>query len=182
MKRKIAPWEERWSARIIQDELFLSATRTLNGAGWTDEDLRAALDRETRHICGHIRVTSPRIPFAVVNALRYTSGLSPASFALCRDVVESCRLCITAYTTTIERGLEHGKSWFITITSYHQLGSGRSATEFKLVTFGQRCTKASCWTKRDTGAYPPGVVKAAWYLYEPWHQKAIIYERKMCFS
>jgi hypothetical protein len=75
------------------------------------------------------------------------------------------------YTTTVERRLEHGEQitepWFITITSYHQLGSGRLATDVKLHSFGRRHSKASWFTKRDMVAYPSGAIKAVWDLYKP---------------
>jgi hypothetical protein len=37
-------WQEKWSAKILQDELFLFSRRTLSGIHQTDEAPRAALD------------------------------------------------------------------------------------------------------------------------------------------
>jgi hypothetical protein len=136
-------WREEWSARILQDELFLSAKRTLSSVGWTDERLRESLDQEWCQICGHVR-TSLAMPSHTVNALRRPSPESAGFFAPCRDLVESCRQCLTDYTTTVERRRDDTgqttESWFITVTSYYQLGSGRSPTDAKWEAFGPRMT------------------------------------------
>jgi hypothetical protein len=164
--RSSLPWQEKWSARIVLDELFLSATRTLSGAGWADEPLRAAFDGEWREICGHVR-TSGHPRHTVDALLRPTSG---AFFTPCRGVVGSCRQCLMDYTVTVERKLQGGDNdgeqatahWFITITSYHQLGSGRSHLDPKWAGFGRRMTAFAWNMKRDMVAYPPGAVKAGW--------------------
>ncbi|KAH6853250.1 hypothetical protein B0I37DRAFT_358855 [Chaetomium sp. MPI-CAGE-AT-0009] len=169
-QRSLLPWREGWSARILQDELFLSATRTLSGAGWTDETLHAALDNEGREVCGHVRMAS-HIPVPSVKALRRTSRVFPGYFLPCRDVFESCSQCLTDYTTTIERrGADAEQTsgyWFITITSYHQLGSGRSAADAKFEGFGRLMTVAAYRMRRDMVAHPPGAVRRVWDSYKP---------------
>ncbi len=180
---KWLPWQEKWSARILQDELFLSATRTLSGAGWTDGSLRAALDHEWRQICGHVRTSGPAFCCSV-QALRRPSPASAGfeCFAPCRDLVESCDRCLTDYTTTVERRLDDVKegrgeeargqptaSWFITITSYQRLGSGRSPMDPKWEAFGKLMTAPAYFMKRDMLAYPPGAVKAVWQSHESQH-------------
>ncbi|KAK4032270.1 hypothetical protein C8A01DRAFT_50912 [Parachaetomium inaequale] len=168
---RLLPWRERWSARILQDELFLSATSTLSSAGWADETFRAALDHEWRQVCGHVR-TSSALPYHTVTALRHPSREYAGFFAPCRDFVEACGQCLTDYATTVERRRGDAKqpteSWFITVTSYYQLGSGRSPTDAKWEAFGHRTTVSSYFTKRDFVAHPPGAVKAVWDSYKPW--------------
>ncbi|KAH6651270.1 hypothetical protein F5144DRAFT_480694, partial [Chaetomium tenue] len=175
--RLFLPWVETWSARIIQDELFLSATRTINSSGWTDETFRTALNREFRQLCGHVR-TASSLPYTVLNALCPPPSASGGFFAPCEAVVESCRQCFTDYTTTIERRREDPKQqkvkpWFITITSYHQLGSGRSATDIKFEVFGQWLPRAVGISVQDMVAYPVGAVKAAWDSYRPTDRTAM---------
>ncbi len=189
------PWQEKWSARIVQDELFLSATRTLNGSGWSEEALRAALDYESREICDHIR-TSVGLVFAdspfvkcplgrsiytpagpsfdgFNKALLRPSMIPTVVFVPCHNVVESCGWCLTDYVTTVEKRLADtetqgcGKEqptayWFITITSYHQLGSGRSPTDPKWEAFGKCFTTATNVTRRDMAASPLGAVRDRW--------------------
>jgi len=171
----VLPWEEVWSARIIQDELFLSATRTVSGIDWTDETMRAALDREWHEICGHVRTSGP--PFACVTALRCAAPRPADYFIPCRDVVESCHRCLTDYTTTVERkvgyaaeGPRHKQPaayWLITVTAYYRLGSCRSPRDTKWDTFGRRRTPAAYHMQRDTASYPRGSIKEMWESHEP---------------
>ncbi|KAK0722189.1 hypothetical protein B0T26DRAFT_811045 [Lasiosphaeria miniovina] len=44
-------WREKWSARILEDELFLSVTRPVYG---NDQELRDAIDKGRYSICGHV--------------------------------------------------------------------------------------------------------------------------------
>lgn len=46
-------WGQQWSARIIDDELFLSATHTLRFDG-TEGDFRGMLDQRKYNICAHV--------------------------------------------------------------------------------------------------------------------------------
>ncbi len=166
----LLPWREKWSARIRQDELFLSATRTLSSAGWEDEAFRAALDSEWRQVCGHRRVSTQATQPYCIGALRRPSPTTATIFTPCRDIVESCRRCLADYTTTVEwKWL--GKTqptayWLITITSYYRLGDGRSHRDPKWEGFGKWETAFACWMERDMAAYPVGAVKAAWDSHE----------------
>jgi hypothetical protein len=190
---KWLPWQERWSARIVQDELFLSATRTLSGAGWTDDSLRAAFDHEWRQICGHIRPSGPAFcstnpllrpsptssTFCYIHALLRPTPTSASVFTPCHDLIESCRRCLTDFAITVEQRLEDVKEgcvgeqptafWFISITSYQRLGSGRSPMDTQWEAFGNLMTASAYRTQRDMSAYPPGAVKAMWESHEPEH-------------
>ncbi|KAK4124505.1 hypothetical protein N657DRAFT_571353, partial [Parathielavia appendiculata] len=82
----VLPWQEKWSARMIKDELGSDTTRTLSGAGWADKAPGDALDKTPRQICGHIRTARP--DFSSVNALRRPSSTSAAFFTPCRGLVD----------------------------------------------------------------------------------------------
>jgi hypothetical protein len=187
---KWLPWQERWSARVVQDAIFLSATRTLCGAGWTDDSLRAALDHEWRQICAHVRASSPAFcspnphlrpsptssNFCYIHALLRPSPTSANVFTPCHDLVESCRRCLTDFAITVEQKLEHLKLeeqspafWFISITSYQRLGSCRSPMDIQWEVFGNLMTASACLMQRDMSAYPRGAVKAMWESHEPEH-------------
>jgi hypothetical protein len=190
---KWLPWQERWSARVVQDELFLSATRTLSGAGWTDDSLRAAIDHEWRELCAHITISSRAFSspnpsshpsptwsnFPYIRALLRPTAPSANVFTPCRDAIESCRRCLTDFAITVEQRLKDVKEgcvegqpaafWFISITSYQRLGSGRSPMDIKWEAFGAAKTVSALRTQRDMSAYPPGAVKAMWDSHEPRH-------------
>jgi hypothetical protein len=167
-------WYEKWTARILQGELFLSARRTMCGSAWTDEALRAALDHEgSRYdICGHVSMSGPWSASNVTalhcaGASASVTARTPVFLVPCRDLVEACGRCLTDYTTTVERRVKSDKEqtaeyWFITITSYHRLGSGRSPWDAKWQAFGGRPSISTIRLRRDMETHPPGAVKAAW--------------------
>ncbi|KAK3988886.1 hypothetical protein QBC44DRAFT_328412 [Cladorrhinum sp. PSN332] len=156
-------WREKWSARILQDELFISATRTLCWNHGTDEELRDAIDRDYYAVCRHVDMAKgARLS---INALHPTTGL----FVLCRDVVESCDKCLTDYDTTVERRwIKDGRQkrtracWFITVTSYHRLGGGRSPSDVKWRAFAARGLWDLYKISRDMTRYPRGAVREMW--------------------
>ncbi|KAK3379880.1 hypothetical protein B0T24DRAFT_613323 [Lasiosphaeria ovina] len=153
-------WTENWSARILEDKLFLSATRTVNGTG---QELRDAIDKGRYSICGHVDM-------AMVSAL-HPSTLSTGLFVPCRDAIESCNRCLTDYTTTAEQrfiNIKDGKlnltraCWLITVTSYHRLGSGRSPLDVKWHALATRGIRDLRTTPRDMIRYPQGTVREVW--------------------
>ncbi|KAH6630594.1 hypothetical protein B0J18DRAFT_421647 [Chaetomium sp. MPI-SDFR-AT-0129] len=119
------PWEERWSARIRQNELLLCVNRTLNAVGWTDDALRAAIKVEGRELCGHIFTagsTSAVIHFAIPPSTASkpvppgpppsptsSSPLSPASrpFIPRDSIMDSCKFCCTDHVINIEQRRDH---------------------------------------------------------------------------
>jgi hypothetical protein len=138
-------WREKWSARILQDELFLSATRTLCCVDMTDQELRDAVDNCNYEICGHVGAEKyARHPISALHLGSSPTGL----FTPCRNLVESCPQCLTDYDTTVEQRwieIRDGKGkrmraacWFITITSYHRLGGGRAPWDAKWHAFAAR--------------------------------------------
>ncbi len=173
------PWKEKWSARIVDDELFLSATRTLSGAGLSDGLLRGIFDNELHQVCGHITISGR--PRAILGPFHASALLLPpkGTFTPCRGLVESCPWCLTDCVTTVERRLEDwGEAegmgqeapprliWFITVTSYHRLGSGRCPTDLKWQAFGRTRKWDVLKMQRNLWAYPPGSVRAMWESHE----------------
>jgi len=134
-------FRERWSAKIIQDELFLSATRTLYRNYMTDQELRHAIDKCYHAICIHVDVGKrAKHP---IKALHLGSSESSMSyFTSCWEVVESCPQCHIDLDTTIEQRWIKAKNakgkrahWCIASTSYHRLGAGRSPSDAKWQAF-----------------------------------------------
>jgi len=161
-------WREKWSARILQDELFLSATRTLCRIDKTDQELRGAVDNYNYEICGHVNMEKyTRHPISALHLSSSFTGL----FTPCRNVVESCTQCLTDYDTTVEqrwvkirdgKGKRMSACWFITITSYHRLGGGRSPSDTKWHAFAARGFWDLFTLSRDMIRYPQGAVRQVW--------------------
>ncbi|KAI0903813.1 hypothetical protein F4823DRAFT_617218 [Ustulina deusta] len=114
----IPPWTQDWTARIIDNELFLSAVHNYVCYEGSPTALRALIDREVHFICPHV-VTAD--PFGSrVDEIRElkdpkldpchpppldSDGQKPrldSSFIRCRDVLRFCSWCLTDFTITIE--------------------------------------------------------------------------------
>ncbi|KAL2169018.1 hypothetical protein VTG60DRAFT_6517 [Thermothelomyces hinnuleus] len=161
-------WREKWSARILKDELFLSGTRTLSWIHGTDQELRDKLDNCLYSICSH--VYTDKFARLTVSAL-HTDSPSAGLIVPCRDAIGSCNQCLTDFDATVERRsieIKDGKRkrvtgyWFITITSFHQLGSGRSPFDHKWQAFAGHRLWAFWRPSRDMTRYPQGAVREAW--------------------
>ncbi|KAL2189262.1 hypothetical protein L209DRAFT_271446 [Thermothelomyces heterothallicus CBS 203.75] len=161
-------WRERWSAKILKDELFLSGTRTLSWLHGTDQALRDNLDNCMYSICTHVH--TDKSAMLTVSAL-HTDSPSTGLIVPCRDAIGSCNQCLTDYDTTVERRsteIKYGERklvteyWFITITSYHQLGNGRAPFDLKWQAFEGRGSWVSWRPSRDMTQYPQGAVREAW--------------------
>ena len=130
-------WTQSWSARIIDDELFLSATHTIDSCSLGgDPSLRSAIDQSGEYsICPHV------YPSTTIDALKRPQDTSNL-FRECQDVHGSCIRCHTDYTTTIERKRNPKRfssswsgrhtvntGWVITIVSYYHIESCSSIYE-----------------------------------------------------
>lgn len=111
----LLPWAQVWSAKIIDDELFLSAVHSCVLYEGSPTELRTGIDRCSYHICPHISTTSPfdfpligfeEIPELEAPSLdrshRPSSDVNDLSFTACRDVARFCSWCLTDFTITIE--------------------------------------------------------------------------------
>lgn len=160
-------WDHKWSAKIIDGELFLRARHTLRGHH--EPNLRSAIADEMLHICTHIWMPSGAIA-------RSTISLLPS-----QRVVGSCRSCLTDYITEIQwldaprstwqrpvfswmrnRNPDPARQWSITVTAYHQVGDGREIGDWKWTAFTGiviKRPKVRC----EAGDYPPGSVIERWH-------------------
>ncbi|KFA69053.1 hypothetical protein S40285_10312 [Stachybotrys chlorohalonatus IBT 40285] len=160
-------WEQSWSARIIEDELFLCATHTIDSSSVSDSQLRALIDNCSAYgICRHV------IPSQVSAIQKPRQPGSKEQFSLCRESRGSCSKCLTDYCTTIERkelrykATPHtqaepaGSFWVITIVAYHQLGGCRSPDDWKwaAITTSHQGPRYH----HVNPAYRPGMVRRKW--------------------
>ncbi|GAB1314703.1 F-box domain-containing protein [Madurella fahalii] len=190
-------WLQCPSARIIGDELFLRVTHTLEGTAAT---LRDAIDEGRYCICMHV-ATDPvdfvrrsrdglyRIPeLETPEGEKQGSGPSWSPFRVCREAPGFCTICLTDYTTTVERaevrevvqsmiaknGIHFGpfvNGWRVTISTYHQLGRCRDTEDWRWVALvggkvgqpgGDTSPGSLACPGRDMALYPPGVVRQKW--------------------
>lgn len=165
-------FRERWSARILQDEFFLSVTRTFDRHEMTDQQLPHAIDTDYHGICIHVD-TAKRASHPIRGLHPGSSSSTGSSYLTpCREVVESCSQCLTDYETTVERGWVEVKDrekkkvrrafWSTTIASYHRLGAGRSPFDEKWHAFSLKRLVDIIHVKRDMVRYPPGSVRQVW--------------------
>lgn len=95
-------WTQSWSARVINDELFLCATHTINSHGMSDDAFRSTIDRGYQtYICCHV---DPTYDIIALNRPRGSSCEAEELFSECRGDLESCLRCLTDYCTIIEEG------------------------------------------------------------------------------
>jgi hypothetical protein len=125
--KQLLRWEQVWSARVIDDKLFLSAIRF--------EGTRAALcvllHQQEYRICRHLKATEL--------SLACPHSSDSKGLRQCCDRVGACDLCTTDYTTTVEKKMEYGREeWIVSINAFHDLGSCRSPSDPKWVAFHWR--------------------------------------------
>ncbi|KAF3763638.1 hypothetical protein M406DRAFT_341102 [Cryphonectria parasitica EP155] len=162
---------------LIDDELFLCATHTANSYGIPDCSLRSTIDqRYTYFICHHV---DPSYKITALKMPKPPSCDAGEQFSECRDVVESCTMCLTDHCTTIERkrapkqvlrnyffGDRHwpvSTGWIITIVAYYQLGRCRSPFDWKWRAI-TGLTRPDWGNWRDNDRYPPGSIREKWLL------------------
>ena len=104
-------WIQLATPKIIDDELFLCFTHTIEGKVAT---LREAIEKGRHSICMHV-ATDPvdsvhtdwdRTELYKIPELQKTGSdqsNKPPHYRACRDIEGTCAVCLTDYTTTIER-------------------------------------------------------------------------------
>ncbi|KAI6093482.1 hypothetical protein F4821DRAFT_274094 [Hypoxylon rubiginosum] len=160
-------WSQKWSARIIDDELFLSATHTLNYRG-SKGDFREIVNRSECNICAHVKLNELWTIFGGdVSGAEGTPARSwPRRNFLepCGNVHHVCISCATDFTITVEERSEPER-WVLTIVTYHQLGSCRYPNDPRWVAFrGGRRFHSVPTPLRDTFGIMPGSVREKWRL------------------
>lgn len=156
-------WHQSWSARIIDNELFLRCTRTLvsPGEAVTARAARDAIDDGEYRICKHVGALSRYKSFDV-EALQRPSGNGHELFTPCSEMPGSCGHCLTDYVTTVEcSGEDEDAECRITLTSWHRLGGGRSPEDEKWEMFASDGF-AGDLVVRDVVRYANGEARRAW--------------------
>lgn len=109
-------WQQNPSARIINDELFLSIMHILEGRAVT---VRDAIDKGRYQICMHVATNPINLRFSIDNRLDRIQALKNPEREVtkdqgkrlntspllrgCQDEPGFCTVCLTDYTTTVER-------------------------------------------------------------------------------
>lgn len=148
-------WQQDWSARIINNELFLSARHTLEASNKTQ--LILALESDPYTICRHISIY----------AAWEDSRPAPLEDTIeeCWEEPYSCNRCLTDYILTVERPRESAKCsrrkiWRVSITTYHCIGDGMSNWDWKWQAYIRLPHARSMYRHPDD--YPPDLIREMW--------------------
>lgn len=192
LPNQLGGWNLVFEARVIQNELYLRVSHRISLNGTSMEN-RQQLQRTRHGICNHIKTHESsgsrlRRLDNLRGNLRYTANpqrrripeLVPGHkqhsenwFAPTerRDARGSCPVCLTDYSITAnQKDFSDVSELTIVIIAYHQLGSCRSRSDWKWLTFAtpfkSLCTEnmdASLLRKRyEDGPYTSGSVKYRW--------------------
>ncbi|KAH8893276.1 hypothetical protein GQ53DRAFT_108026 [Thozetella sp. PMI_491] len=188
LETRILPYFHGWQtdsrARILQDQLFLQISHRLR-LKQTPELIRIAVKSTYDHyVCPHItthltrrdpRHLTATLPTQIPQLAPLASRFSYEECSLdnCTDVPGSCSICLTDYTTSIERQRidacdSERQLLDITIVSYHQLGCCRSPLDWKWQTFSTARpyypTDIITRTQHPESCYEPGAVRKRWEI------------------
>ncbi|KAI0166864.1 hypothetical protein GGR52DRAFT_77944 [Hypoxylon sp. FL1284] len=159
VKSASSPWRSKYTARIIGDQFFLHAEHRIHVYGYPPDNYNA-LDYDFKHyICYHTTTHSPGLPGATgppairrfVRPIKILH-LFPSGCSIMYDADRnekfhhafgSCPVCLTDYNITVqEEKFGSGKQLLhITIISYHQLGFGRSPSDWAWRTSSTPCER-----------------------------------------
>lgn len=181
-----AAWCRRWDAKIIDDALVLASQTTFWHQDGDAKALRDFIEANWDRVCCTFmaearwsksssskirrwykgRWFKSRAPqshssqshWMEMRALR--RGPGPLDhFRACRDVLASCPKCMTDSSITISKR-ENG-NWEISLATYHDLGSFRSAEDWKWAT-AVGSTRFACRTLQASPDCVPGAVRRRW--------------------
>lgn len=179
-------WTQNWSAKIVEDELFLSA---VHKSVFYDDSI--AVFREhgnSQYICPHIRTISRDGWYEEIPELKSLDPDQPGAPFIPRRILRSCSQCLTDIEITIarvqvcncsgnvygkvgrvimhcwgecgQRDTPHAAGWQVTIAAYHQVGSCRSPKDWKWRMLARPSGEYSL--PRDMAIYPSGAVVQKW--------------------
>lgn len=153
-------WRQKWSALIIDNELFLQVQHILQARD--ESQLMETLHKDVYDICPHTVIHRSEVVWPYFQSPTHMRGPLTA----CQDVPGSCETCLTDFTMTIEpppggpaNRVRRGP-WRILVTTYHRLGEGRSPCDWKWRAFAQ--TYADFTLGRGDHRYPPGGIRKQW--------------------
>jgi hypothetical protein len=164
-------WIQHWTARVINDELFLCCTHKMTDWHGTAQIVQEVLNKRSYDVCHHVGTEevahlSLRTTGISHRESDYLKRLLSEQSLPCHNASGSCNVCLTDYQTTIEwrqrsSAMRNQSGWDITIVSYHQLGECRSPFDPKWQAFAVERSRRRA-VPRDATRYPPGSVKEAW--------------------
>ncbi|KAJ2987783.1 hypothetical protein NUW58_g4320 [Xylaria curta] len=96
------PWTQNWSAKIVDNELFLQAIHVFydpNSVG-----LGTAIGLQNHYICQHVITEIPAgFDLYMLDEIPELKDHRPHPLIPCRDVLRHCSRCLTDFQITIER-------------------------------------------------------------------------------
>lgn len=165
-------WRQEWSARIINDELFLRVKHKIHGHH--EQRLRQIIDTGFYLICNHtwLEAGHPEWPVALrtpspgaSDSDSLAGSVTEPLFTECEESHGSCGICLTDYTVNVRlRTSNHqagSRDWEIAVTSYHQLGEGRSHSDWKWTLFAGK-TNSPPMLEAGSDSHLAGTVMAQW--------------------
>ncbi len=171
----VPDWEQSWTAKVIDDELFLRATHTIDSHGISDPALRSLVDLSCAYfICCHVDSSCDVSALEMPRVSSSYETIRPL-FAECREQLDACVWCLTDHCTTIERKRAPRNAvpgtrawvqpasmvWAITIVAYHRLGSCRSPYDWMWRSV-VGATQRTMGNWRDNRRYPVGSIRDKW--------------------
>jgi hypothetical protein len=170
--------DQTWHSRVIEDELFLSATHVYSHTGDFVQMRRGLNDTHDggNGICSHLGTSywfePTRIPeLNCCNWPRMSPGsvdetvsLCQHRFIACNSALGSCAYCLTDYKITIRN---EGPKTTIRIVTYHQLGSCRTPEDWKWRTFVSDSSAPKygfdITTRTTSEGYRDGDIRRTWH-------------------
>ncbi|KAI1210218.1 uncharacterized protein F4807DRAFT_73398 [Annulohypoxylon truncatum] len=142
--------KESWAAKMVGDELFLSATRSWVHSGADNGALQSYLLHSYLKVCMHTMIWEV---FSDVINVHSTGSRSVDISGL--HITGWCKNCLTDWDTSVE-WISPAHGLMITFTTYHNLGSCRSPFHWKW--------RAMCegWRYTENRDKPSGAVKSGW--------------------
>ncbi|KAI0200553.1 hypothetical protein F4808DRAFT_154613 [Astrocystis sublimbata] len=177
------PWTQDWTARIIDDELFLRAAHVFYDQHAVDQTLvhpGVKIGHEAHYICAHYLTDMPTdFRLWYIDAIPELENYRLDRSILCHNVLRSCPRCLTDFETTIEPiksgdrppqpmsivepdVIPHPRGWRITVVAYHQVGACRSPEDWKWKALVPKNGHEIRKVKRSPVFMPPGAVMQKW--------------------
>ncbi|KAH9888749.1 hypothetical protein F4778DRAFT_785947 [Xylariomycetidae sp. FL2044] len=165
-------WGIESKAAITQGQLFLLVRHTLALVGTRQGNRQDIMRRCPHRVCHHVSTHEPasgafedrQLP--ELNHLKadYSYGYLETQ----QSSPTSCAVCLTDFTTTIERETRvTAEVLNIVVVAYHQLGDLRPPLDWKWQPFATRWPSPSLFREKQqngTGDYRPVAVKRCWDL------------------
>lgn len=178
---KLEGWAVEWTARIIDQELFLCGTHTFtDGPGSDGKMMKEAVAQRPHELCRHL-ATRAQAPLHPLQQESICSGLTYIEPAVeyqvpHRKAAGSCRVCLTDFGVEV-RWTKHPRYRFacpcripvkhrkldIVIYTYHNLGRGRSPYDTDWLSF----TGTDLVPLRDLERHGVGAVRDRWISATP---------------